>query len=69
MGKYEKVEKDNRLNELRHGVDCFIYSVRVPVAMKKAAKAQGLSIQDFIFKAVLKELEDDKDRKSRLLGG
>jgi len=68
MKKYEYVEKDKRKNELRHGVDCFIYSVRVPVAMKKAAEAQGLSIQDYIFKAVLKELGNDKDRKSGLLG-
>ena len=60
MGKYEYVKKDKRRNDLRHGVDCFVYSVRVPVAMKKAAKAQGLSIQDYIFKAVQKELEQNE---------
>ena len=64
MGKYEYVTNDKRKNELLRGVDWYIYPVRVPVAVKEAAKERGLSVQDFIFKAVLKELEQDEQTKA-----
>jgi len=69
MKKYEYVQRDKRKSQLRHGVECYPCLLQIPLEVKEAARLQGETVTDYVYKLILKELGDDKDRKSGLLGG
>ena len=58
MKKYEYVEKDKRKSELRHGVECYPCLLQIPLEVKEAARLQGETVTDFMFKLALKELKE-----------
>lgn len=69
MGIYKKVERHKSKNRLLEGVDCYRYNVCIPLEVKEAAKKRGESVQDYIFKAVLKELkQNDAKGKTKNTG-
>ena len=66
MKKYEYVARDKRCSKLRHGVECYPCLLQIPVEVKDAARLQGETVTDYVFKLILKELkEDEEKRKTR----
>ncbi len=66
MKKYEYVGKDKRKSQLRHGVECYPCLLQIPLEVKDAARLQGETVTDYVYKLILKELkEDEKKRKIR----
>ena len=65
MKKYEYVETDKRKSELRHGVKCYPCLLQIPLEVKDAARLQGETVTDFIFKLALKELKEIKQNEQK----
>ena len=64
MKKYEYVGKDKRKSQLRHGVECYPCLLQIPLEVKDAARLQGETVTDFMFKLALKELKEIRKNES-----
>jgi hypothetical protein len=65
MKKYEYVEKDKRKSKLRHGVECYPCLLQIPLEVKEAARLQGETVTDFMFKLALKELKEIRKNETK----
>ena len=65
MKKYEYVQRDNRKSYLRHGVECYPCLLQIPLEVKEAARLQGETVTDFMFKLALKELSKIKQNEQK----
>jgi len=65
MKKYEYVQRDKRKNELRHGVKCYPCLLQIPLEVKEAARLQGETVTDYVYKLILKELSKIKQNEQK----
>jgi len=65
MKKYEYVQRDKRKSQLRHGVECYPCLLQIPLEVKEAARLQGETVTDFMFKLALKELSKIKQNEQK----
>ena len=64
MKKYEYVERDKRKSELRHGIECYPCLLQIPLEVKEAARLQGETVTDYVYKLILKELKEIRKNES-----
>ena len=65
MKKYEYVERDKRKSELRHGVECYPCLLQIPLEVKDAARLQGETVTDYVYKLILKELKEIRKNETK----
>ena len=64
MKKYEYVQRDKRKSQLRHGVECYPCLLQIPLEVKEAARLQGETVTDYVYKLILKELKEIRKNES-----